>query len=217
MSTCTICRHALHGTLADATVCDLCEEWTRAQLTAIEALWPELPAYLQPGRGAGGPRVSGGSVEAPLPASAAVLNLTGAGGVIDQLARHDAAIRTARGLTGNPWAGNPDTRLAAILRSLRRHLPWSARHLDLGELSLTLRDLEGQMRGALGEGGHVTVKAGTCPMALADGTACGGAMRLNRDTREIWCRSCGRTVSPQLLANLAAAHARTADQAPAAR
>lgn len=184
MSDCTICRTEQHGTRNAFTACQPCEDWTRDQLNAIEHLWQDLPDHLHRGASSGGPRVSGGAVEAPMPVSEAALDLLGPGGVPDRLAPYYAEILETRGLAVTPVTGSVDHRLATLIRHLRRHLPWAAEHVDLYDLAVTLRALVGEMRAATKQHSGTTALGAPCP-------ECSGNLRYDPDTRVVRCDGCG--------------------------
>lgn len=210
MTTCTVNpHHELHGDRATWTTCRPCENWIRDQLDHIEQLWPQLPDYLERGRGHTGPRVSGTSpVNAPLPLTETVLNLIAPGGAHDRLGRHDTAIRTARGLPGHSVTGSADHRMRTVLRHLRNHLGWAAAHIDLNALAHELRHLVGEMRAITGNRPDtMTVTNQPCPAPAPDGTPCGGQLRLDRGTPRITCDTCRTDYTPQALAMIAAHHA----------
>ncbi|NUP37026.1 MAG: hypothetical protein HOY76_08405 [Streptomyces sp.] len=195
MTACTCCGNALEA--ARRTTCRPCEDWIRDHLNEVEHLWQQLPANLERGRGAQGPRVSGGGGAAAIPLAEDVLNLmVGADGVPARLARHDTAIRAARGLSPLGERGSTDGRLAAAVGSLRRNLPWTVEHHDTYELAVELRALVGEMLAAVGERSDTLALGTNCPVQLEDGTECGGGLRYNRVTRTIRCGACGARQDP---------------------
>lgn len=174
------------------TTCRPCTDWIRDHLNEVEHLWQELPQHLERGSGAQGPRVSGGGNEAPIPLVEDVLNLmVGGGGAPARLARHDAAIRAARGRAPIDPRGSSDGQLAAAVGSLRRNLGWAAEHHDTYPLAVELRDLTREMRLAVGDRSDSIALGTECPAQLSDGTECGGTLRYHRMSRAITCPACG--------------------------
>lgn len=189
--------HELHGERADWTTCRPCEDWIRDRLDDVERVWPELPDYLERGRGHSGERGSR-AVTAPLPLAERVLDLIGPGGAHDRLGRHDAAIRTARGLHGDPVTGSVDYRMRIVLRNLRRHLAWAAANHDLAPLAIEARTLVDQMTGIAGEPAATVQLATPCAAEYETGP-CGGPLLYHRATHAVRCADCGHTLPDEQL------------------
>lgn len=209
-ATCSVNHlHDLHGERATWTTCRPCEDSIRADLTEVESLWPQLPDYLERGRGHSSTR-GAAPIHAPLPLAEHVLALIAPGGAHDRLGRHDAAIRTARGLHGAPVTGSADYRMRIILRNLRNHLAWAAANVDLEPLAYDLNKLTREMRAITGDRPDtMTVTTQPCPAPTANGTPCGGRLRLDRASRTITCATCHSDYTPQAAAMIAAHHAAT--------
>lgn len=189
---CTVCHeNPLTGTRATFTVCQPCVDWTDNHLDQVEQLWPQLPDFLERGRGHSGPRVSGATRTAGgIPPAEHVLDLIGPGGVHDRLSRHDVAIRTARGLPAALAMGSADHRMRITLRNLRAHLGWAAANLDLHAFAVELQQLAGAMRAATGDRDEPTTTelGATCPTLDAT-TECGAVLRYDKTTRTVRCDS----------------------------
>lgn len=205
---CTVCRTAeLHGARATFTVCQPCVAWLDSHLDQIADLWPQLPDFLERGRGHSGPRVSGNTKTAGgIPPTEAVLDLIGPGGIPDRLSVWEVAICTSRGLYGTPAVGGADFRFGIAMRGLRNNLGWATANLDLEGFAKALRVMVGEMRAATGGTEPTTVTAlGTACARLALGdTECGGTLLYDRTARTVTCSSCGHHLDPARHLRLAA-------------
>ena len=197
---CTVCRTTeLHGTRATFTVCQPCVDWIDDHLAQIAALWPQLPDFLERGRGHSGPRVTGNTKTAGgIPPAEAVLDLIGPGGIPDRLSGWDVWIRGERGLAAAPATGGADHRFTTAVRGLRNHLGWATANLDLENFAKDLRQMAGAMRAATGDRDEPTVtELGTaCSKLALDETECGGTLLYDRMARTITCHSCGHHLDP---------------------
>lgn len=207
---CSVDRlHELHGDRAEWTTCRPCEDHIRYSLDEVEQLWPQLPDYLERGRGHSGGRPAP-SATAPLPLAEDVLSMIGPGGIHDQLGIHDAEIRTARGLPGGRVVGSSDYRMRIVVKHLRAHLAWAAANVSLKDLSRAVDYHLGVMRAVTGDGaptGRRPVTRAACTAMYGDGTECGGTIVLDRGARRLDCVACGTEYSAQALAALQAQYA----------
>ncbi|MGW9242554.1 hypothetical protein ACWGRL_28090 [[Kitasatospora] papulosa] len=205
---CTVCRAAeMQGTRATFTVCQACVDWLDDHLDQVERLWPQLPDFLERGRGHSGPRVSGNTkTSGGIPPAEQVLNLIGPGGVHDRLSVYDVAIRQARGLIVARPMGSADHRLTSTVHSLRVHLGWATANADLYDLACELRDLVATMRAVTGDRDEpTTTELGKpCPRPTGD-TECGGTLRYDKGTHAVQCDDCGHILNTAWYLRLATA------------
>lgn len=193
MNTCTTCGRGLHDGRALWTTCQRCHDRIHANLTAIEAAWPRLSAALQPGRTAGGQRVSG-STDPVLPLNGRILNLIGPTGVPNTLYLRYADLCLARGFQPASRPPGEDARLAIALWGIRKHLRWAVQGTDLTELHRAAARLADELQAVTANVDTPTVP---CPADLPDdGGRCKGRMRYDKTRGTAYCPACRTSLDP---------------------
>ncbi|NUP48995.1 MAG: hypothetical protein HOW97_17070 [Catenulispora sp.] len=191
MTNCTICRRPTDD--RNPIRHQRCAERLRADLADIPGHYALMGAVLAPGTAGGGAHVSG-TRTAPLPVRLEPLSLRARGGMVTVLALWEADWRELRELTP-AMRGTSATDLAAIVLSLRAHLPWAIEnHGAVDEFAREVRDLLHQCRAAAGLLPSM-MRIGDCP-AQDDDQPCGAALYADPMADVIRCRKC-RTTWPR--------------------
>jgi hypothetical protein len=181
---CGVCTATLTRTETESgrVVCLLCEEKVLRSLTAIEALWKQLPDWTEKGTArAGGGR--GGSTGSAAPGNLAAISLL-AGEVWDRLVAWEDNWRLTRRWGPAVPRGGHDERLAGVIRFLRDELPWAVRtDADAVEGLLTdCRRLVGEMRDVVNPGPATRMRTQLlCPRPVGARTETGDGHSDNPD------------------------------------
>ncbi|MFP8944737.1 hypothetical protein ACLIYM_25340 [Streptomyces fenghuangensis] len=183
---CTCCHHPLFADELGRTACLRCQQRADDHLAALpgpDGLYARLTGALAPGRGAGGPAVSG-SRTAPIPARLEPLSLLARGGVVTILQTWQADWHDHLGWSHPCWSGGMQQQLDQVVAGLRANLPWAAAsHPAFGEFYGEVRHLAAACRGQItGERPERRV-AVACP--------CGAELHITLSTPGRRCGSCG--------------------------
>jgi hypothetical protein len=181
---CTICRRPLwQDELGYA--CRLCTQSIDRDLAALagsDGLYARLGLVLAPGRGSGGPVVSG-SRTAPLPVRLGPLSLQSRGGVVTVLQTWLVDFHERLGYRHPRWEGDLQGQLDQAVKRLRTLLPWAAeQHPAVDEFAREVaqarRQCEGQLSGEL------------APRRVPVRCECGTVLRITLDTAGARCPGC---------------------------
>lgn len=190
MTACTICRRPTDD--RDPIRHQHCADRLRTNLADIPGLYALMGAVLAPGTAGGGAHVSG-TRTAPLPVRLEPLSLRGPGGMVTTLALWETHVREERGLSAGTVRGITGRDLAAIVLSLRTHLPWMTEHYTQVEKFATdLQDITHDCHATAGILPNA-MRIGDCPNLLADGDPCGVALYADPYAEQLQCRWCRRT------------------------
>jgi len=184
---CTCCGSLLFADELGRQACLRCQQRADANLAALpgpDGLYARLRGALVPGRGSGGPAVSG-SRTAPIPARLEPLSLSARGGVVTILQTWQADWHDHLGFTHPRWTGGLQEQCDQTVAALRNNLPWAASsHPAFEEFYAEVRQITAACRGQItGERPERRVT-----LACAD---CGGPLSVTLSTPGKRC-SCGR-------------------------
>lgn len=197
---CTSCRAALGPGLAYRQGCEDCQQGADRLLADLPGLYAGLGGALQPGGGAGGPRVSG-SRERSLGVRLGVLDLMSTGSGIPAMLRAWLVdwYQGMRLPAPAPRGVSVEERLDGTCWHLRAHLDWAAQtHGAWGEFHAELSAAVLDCRRALGRDGadERRPSVGRCREQAADGRPCGGSLRYQAAERRTLCGACGTAAAP---------------------
>lgn len=185
------------------SLCDRCGSRLDRQLSQLPALYEALGAYLRPSSQTSTAVGSSKSPDAPLPLTEPALDLRGPGGIVTVLETWRQALYEDAELRWPEPFGDYPGRLLRAVRALREQLPhitcgWAQAGLFAAEVD----ELHGAARSIIAPP-EKTVRAGTCPAKLDDGTVCGAVLRAVPGDPEIRCRWCNTVYAPSSWLKLA--------------
>lgn len=182
---CTICRSNLYADELDRYACRPCERRIDRDLLALAGpggLYARLCLRIHPGKGGGGPAVSG-SRGSTMPPNEAVLNLTANGGIVSTLETWVEDWATY-GLGRAGDGGRLQHRVDQAIGTLRLNLPRAVdRHPALDEFSREIWKLKRQC--------EAQISGERAPRRIPVQCPCGGVMRVTLDTEREECPGCG--------------------------
>lgn len=179
---CLICLRALYADETGRHCCRLCQDHGVTMLRRMPALYAQLGDLLQPGSGRGDGRVSG-SKSAPLPCSAAILDLRSRGGIVTILASWEDAVRDELGYTAATFRGDYEQTITGVVGFLIGNAPWIYSSFPaVDELHAELRKEHGRAV-ALVDGER---PARRVPVVCG----CGHILRVTLDTAGVRCPAC---------------------------
>ncbi|GGU52358.1 hypothetical protein [Streptomyces lavendofoliae] len=182
---CVICPRALFDDEHGRYICRPCERRIDEDLLALagpSGLYARLCLRIQPGRGSGGPIVSG-TRGASMPPSEHVLTLTANGGIVSTLETWVADWATY-GLGVVSTGGRLQHRVDQAVVTLRLNLTRAAAlHPALDEFAREIRQARRQCEGHIGGEKPARRIPVACP--------CGHVIKTTIDTQGETCRGCG--------------------------
>jgi hypothetical protein len=167
------------------------------RLDRLHRIHHALGAFLAPGAGPTGERVSSSKTGSRMPVNEAVMDLR-YGGMTSVLEKWRADVQAFRGWGQPDTAGDMERRLFAAARWLGMELDWiAANYPAAGDLAREVRDIERaglSIIGALPDRGR---RIGSCVAAYTDGAICGATLWHRPDETTIVCPWCQCRYEPQ--------------------
>ncbi|MDX3235678.1 hypothetical protein PV392_08255 [Streptomyces sp. ME03-5709C] len=167
------------------------------RLELLPRIHQALGAFLAPGAGPGGERVSSGKAGSRMPVNESVMDLR-YGGMAIVLERWRADVQAARGWGQPAVEGGMERRLYVAARWLGVELDWiAANYPPAGDLAREVRDVTTaglSIIGALPERGR---RIGNCVAAYTDGAICGATLWHRSGETAIVCPWCQCRYEPQ--------------------